>query len=104
MSLGYAMQLQICTDKIREKLGQNSSLQARLKFDCAAEGVIFVDAISLPHVVDNIDRDADCTVSLSVENLCALLAGELNPVAGFMSGQLKLAGDMSIAMRLQKVV
>lgn len=98
------MHLQICTEKIREKLGQNSSLQARLKFDCASEGVVFVDAISVPHVVDNVDREADCTVSLSLENLSALLAGNLNPVAGFMSGQLKLAGDMSIAMRLQKVV
>lgn len=61
------MQLQICTDKIREKLGQNSSLQARLKFDCASAGVVFVDAISTPHVVDNVDREADCTVSLSVK-------------------------------------
>jgi putative sterol carrier protein len=55
-------------------------------------------------VVDNQNRDADCTVSLSLADLVALLAGELNPVNGFMSGKLKLAGDMSIAMRLQKVV
>lgn len=97
-------QLQRCTEQIREKLGQHSSLQARLKFDCTQEGVVFVDAISQPHVVDNIDREADCTVSLSLDNLSALLAGTLNPVSGFMSGQLKLTGDMSIAMRLQKVV
>jgi putative sterol carrier protein len=98
------MTLQNCTEKIRHKLGQDSSLNARLKFDCGDDGVIFVDAVVNPHVVDNQDRDADCTVSLSLVDLVALLAGELNPVNGFMSGKLKLAGDMSIAMRLQKVV
>ncbi len=98
------MMLQNCTDKIRQKLGQDSSLHARLKFDCGHEGVIFVDALAQPHVVDNQDRQADCTVSLSLDDLCALLTGELNPVSGFMSGKLKVAGDMSIAMRLQKVV
>jgi putative sterol carrier protein len=98
------MSLQTCTEKIRAKLGQDSSLNAVLKFNCAPDGVIVVDALVHPHVVDNTDRDANCTVSLSVENLIALLAGELNPVMGFMSGQLKVDGDMSIAMRLQKVV
>jgi putative sterol carrier protein len=96
--------LQTCTEKIRDKLGQNSSLNATLKFDCGADGLIFVNALLSPHVVDNQDREASCTVSLSLEDLVALLAGQLNPVSGFMSGKLKLAGDMSIAMRLQKVV
>lgn len=98
------MTLEICTEKIRNKLGEDSSLNARLKFDCGDDGVIFVDAIARPHVVDNQNREADCTVTLSLVDLVALLAGELNPVNGFMSGKLKLAGDMSIAMRLQKVL
>lgn len=98
------MTLEICTEKIRNKLGENSNLNARLKFDCGDDGVIFVDAIARPHRVDNQSREADCTVTLSLADLVALLAGELNPVNGFMSGKLKLAGDMSIAMRLQKVL
>ncbi len=98
------MDLQACESKIREKLGQDSSLDAILKFDCGDEGVIVVDAVVRPHVVDHVDREANCTVSLSLADLGKLLNGELNPVMGFMSGQLKLAGDMSIAMRLQKVV
>lgn len=98
------MDLQACASKIREKLGQDSSLNAILKFDCGDDGVIVVDAVVRPHVVDHVDREANCTVSLSLTDLGKLLNGQLNPVMGFMSGQLKLAGDMSIAMRLQKVV
>ena len=98
------MNLQDCTETIRQKLGQGSSLNAVLKFDCAEAGVIVVDAVVNPHVVDNLDRDANCTVSLSLDDLNALLQGALNPVMGFMSGKLTVTGDMSIAMRLQKVV
>lgn len=98
------MDLPACTEKIRQKLGQNSSLNATLKFDCGDDGVIFVDALANPHVVNNQNAEASCTVSLTLSDLVDLLAGQLNPVSGFMSGKLKLAGDMSIAMRLQKVV
>jgi putative sterol carrier protein len=98
------MDLSACTEKIRQKLGQNSSLNATLKFDCGDDGVIFVDALVNPHVVNNQDAEANCTVTLALSDLVDLLAGQLNPVNGFMSGKLKLAGDMSIAMRLQKVV
>ena len=97
-------QLVECTNRIREKLGQNSSLHATLKFDCGVEGVVFVDALQNPHIVDNQSREAICTVTLSLLDLVALLDGELKPVQGFMSGRLKLAGDISVAMRLQKVV
>ena len=33
-----------------------------------------------------------------------MLNGDLDPVTGFMGGKLKVAGDMSVAMRLQRVV
>lgn len=98
------MDLHACTEKIRNKLGQNSSLNATLKFDCGTEGCIFVDALVSPHIVSNENQDANCTVTLNLESLVSLLAGELNPVSGFMSGKLAISGDMSIAMRLQKVV
>ena len=52
----------------------------------------------------NDDVDADCTVAISLENLNALLTGQLNPVTGFMSGKFKVSGDMSVAMKLQRVV
>lgn len=98
------MDLATCTEAIRAKVGTESGLKATLKFNCGADGVIFVDAISSPNTVSNEDIDAVCTIEISLENLSAMLAGELNPVSGFMSGKLKVSGDMSVAMRLQSVV
>jgi putative sterol carrier protein len=39
-----------------------------------------------------------------LDNLNALLTGALEPVTGFMTGKFKVSGDMSIAMKLQRVV
>jgi len=98
------MDLAACTEAIRAKVGDDSGLNATLKFDCGSDGVVFVDALSAPNTVSNDNLDAVCTVAISVDNLSALLAGELNPVNGFMMGKFKVSGDMSVAMRLQKVV
>ncbi|HTD06972.1 SCP2 sterol-binding domain-containing protein [Undibacterium sp.] len=98
------MDLAACTEAIRAKVGDDSGLNATLKFDCGSDGVVFVDALSTPNTVSNESLDAVCTVAISVENLSALLSGDLNPVNGFMMGKLKVSGDMSVAMRLQKVV
>ena len=98
------MDFQQCSDAIRGKVGESSGLDAVLKFDCGADGVIVIDGKSVPNSVSNQDREADCTISITTENLPALLSGELEPVTGFMTGRFTVAGDMSIAMKLQRVV
>jgi len=98
------MDLQTCTETIRAKVGDDSGLNATLKFDCGSDGVVFVNATATPNTVSNENVDASCTITISLENLSALLTGELNPMNGFMMGKLKVAGDMSVAMRLQTVV
>ncbi|MCU6433553.1 SCP2 sterol-binding domain-containing protein [Undibacterium sp. Jales W-56] len=98
------MDLQACTTAIRAKVGEDSGLNASLKFDCGDDGVVFVNALAVPNTVSNEQLDAACTVTLALTDLGALLSGQLNPVNGFMMGKLKVAGDMSVAMRLQKVV
>jgi len=43
------------------------------------------------------------TVEAASEDLVALIKGELNPMAAFMQGRLKVKGDMSVAMKMQKL-
>lgn len=45
-----------------------------------------------------------CTVSMSASDFEAMVAGKLNPTAAFMSGKLKIKGDMGLAMKLQQVI
>lgn len=98
------MDLQACTDAMRTKVGEDSGLGAVLKFDCGADGVVVVDGKNVPNRVSNENREADCTVAITLDNLAALLTGELNPMTGFMTGKFKVAGDMSVALKMQRVV
>src|SRR6218665_1773275 len=98
------MSLDTITQAIRTKVGADSGLNASVKFDCGADGVVFVDGKSTPNTVTNDNGDADRTVGITMDNLQAMLDGDLDPATGFMAGKLKVSGDMSVAMRLQRVI
>ena len=46
---------------------------------------------------------ADCTISTSQEVFEKIIAGEQNPTSAYMTGKLKIKGDMGAAMKLQKL-
>ena len=48
-------------------------------------------------------EDADVTISASQEVFQKIIAGEQNPTSAYMTGKLKLKGDMGAAMKLQKL-
>ena len=47
--------------------------------------------------------EADVTIQTSEENFLRILNGEMNPMAAYMQGKLKVRGDMGAAMKLQKL-
>jgi putative sterol carrier protein len=98
------MDLQACTEALRTKVGDSSGLNATLKFDCGDDGVVYLDGKSVPNTVSNHNIDADCTIAITLANLGALMTGELEPATGFMMGKFKVSGDMSVALKLQRVV
>jgi putative sterol carrier protein len=98
------MGLEELTNKIKEKVGTNSGLDATVKFDLGGDGVIYVDGKSSPNSVSNEDKDADCTITMTLENFLKLVAGDLDPTIAYMFGKLKIAGSMGVAMKLSKVI
>ncbi|MBL8288793.1 MAG: SCP2 sterol-binding domain-containing protein [Rubrivivax sp.] len=98
------MDMQEITAALRAKVGESSGLGATLKFDCGGDGVVVIDGRSVPNAVDNTDRETDCTIAITRENLTALISGELEPTTGFMMGRFKVSGDMSVALKLQRVI
>ncbi|HET7521909.1 MAG TPA: SCP2 sterol-binding domain-containing protein [Bacillales bacterium] len=46
----------------------------------------------------------DCTLSIDSEDFKKMVEGELNGTQAFMSGQLKIEGDMGLALRLQDIL
>ena len=46
--------------------------------------------------------DADCTFSAGEETFEKIVAGEQNATTAYMTGKLKIKGDIGAAMKLQK--
>jgi putative sterol carrier protein len=49
------------------------------------------------------DAEADCTIATSEETFLKLVSGEQNPTTAYMTGKVKIKGDMGAAMKLQKL-
>jgi putative sterol carrier protein len=49
------------------------------------------------------ENDADCTISASEETLMKIASGDANPTTAYMTGKLKIKGDMGAALKLQKL-
>lgn len=47
--------------------------------------------------------DADVTIRASEETFQAIASGEQNPTTAYMTGKLKVDGDMDAALKLQKL-
>ena len=44
------------------------------------------------------------TVNIDFDNFLKMAQGQLDPMQAFMSGKLKVAGDMSAALKLQSIL
>jgi putative sterol carrier protein len=54
-------------------------------------------------VSQNGGAEPDCTIETSEETFQKLVSGEQNPTTAYMTGKLKVKGDMGAAMKLQKL-
>jgi putative sterol carrier protein len=48
-------------------------------------------------------EDADAVITTSAETFDRIASGEQNPTSAYMTGKLKVKGDMGAAMKLQKL-
>lgn len=90
--------------KAAENAGKTAGMNASYKFDVQGAGVwrLLIDDGTIN--VEEGDGDAQCTVVISAEDFDQLTDGKLNPQMAFMSGKLKIQGDMGLAMKLGQVL
>ncbi|MFN8321524.1 MAG: SCP2 sterol-binding domain-containing protein [Chitinophagales bacterium] len=82
--------------------GKAGALGKTLKFDFG-DNKIFVDGTGEGNLVSTEDKPADCTISVSQDDLMGMMTGTVNPMTAFMSGKIKVQGDMGVAMKLQSL-
>tara|TARA_Y100000031_G_C7921966_1_gene248718 strand:- start:39 stop:371 length:333 start_codon:yes stop_codon:yes gene_type:complete len=57
-----------------------------------------------PKVTSGSLGSADCTVTIKDEHFVAMISGDLNPQMAFMTGKLKVTGNMGLALKLQNIL
>ena len=72
-------------------------------FDIEGEGRWRVTVADGKLAVAEGGGDADATITTSAETFDKIIAGEQNPTTAYMTGKLKIKGDMGAAMKLQKL-
>ncbi len=83
--------------------GKTAGLNNSYVFDIEGAGTWTVKVADGGVTVDDGDTGGDCTISTTSETFEKVVKGEQNPTAAYMSGKLKIKGDMGAAMKLQKL-
>jgi len=98
------MSLESATEAIRSKASMSPALGYRAKFDFGAEGLIFWDGTKTPPEIGNSAGDADTTLSLSLEDMEKMIAGDLSPTTAYMMGKLRIEGSMGVALKIGELL
>ena len=73
-----------------------------VKLDFGDDGTIMLDGVG--NKVSEDDGAADTTIKVAWDDWQAMTDGTLDGMTAFMTGKLKVEGDMSNAMQLQGVL
>ena len=73
-----------------------------VKLDFGDNGTIMLDGVG--NTVTEDDGAADTTIKIAWDDWQAMADGQLDGMTAFMTGKLKVEGDMSNAMQLQGVL
>jgi len=72
-------------------------------FEIDGAGTWHVDVDDGKVSVKEGDGDADATIAASKDTFEQIASGDLNATTAYMTGKLKVRGDMGAAMKLQKL-
>ncbi len=84
---------------LRDKLA-GERLDGSIRFDVADEGVLRV----VDGRVTREDGAADATISGSLDTFRAIFEGRLSPMAAYMTGKIRIDGDLATAMRFGQAI
>jgi putative sterol carrier protein len=87
----------------RADSSKTAGMTSSYVFEIAGAGEWKVDVDDGKVTVTEGGGDADAVISASEETFAKIVAGEQNPTSAYMTGKLKIKGDMGAAMKLQKL-
>lgn len=92
--------LEEITTRLKKAVAEQPVGGKTVTIDLKGDGFVHISGAD----VTNDNAPADCTVIVSKDDLEAMTRGDLDPTTAFMTGRLKINGDMSVAMSLQPIL
>ncbi|MGC6422673.1 MAG: SCP2 sterol-binding domain-containing protein [Flavobacteriaceae bacterium] len=90
-------------DQLKQRADNAGPIGGTLKF-VVDETIVYIDGNGDENRVSTDDKEADCSINVSQDVLEKLRDGELNPMMAVMGGQVKISGDMGLAMKVQSLL
>jgi len=105
-------QIEAAFSAIRDKIASDPSLVKKIngvyQFDVKGANAVQHYTVDLKNGAGSVKsgkaEKADCTLSLSEQDFVDLIAGKLKAQQAFMKGNLKMTGNMGLAMKFGQVI
>ena len=91
--------LEAAVAAIKDKMG-GAAFDGSVRFDIGDEGSVRIEG----ETVEISEAEADCVLRADADTFQGILSGDVNPTMAFMTGRLKVDGDMGKAMALSAVL
>ncbi len=93
-------------DRLKAKPDLAGKINASYKFVVNGDGggTWVVDLKQPGGVVTKGDGEANCTITVGAQDFVDIVNGKTNAQMAFMTGKLKVAGDMGLAMKLSQLL
>lgn len=95
------------TGKLHANPDAGAKINAILQFVISGDGGgnWWMDLTRKPGAIEEgMNEGAVSTITMDAADFVAMMNNEANPISLFMSGKLKLEGDMPTAMKLQSIL